>query len=103
MPSIIYAEFRKQTQYAECRYAECRYSECGYAECGYAECHYAECRDVLPDYSHPIYFRYQDLGESSLFTRLIVVVQNVKFKQNDQIIQKKLPNFSFFIKPLLKP
>jgi hypothetical protein len=28
MLSVIYAECRKQTDYAECRYAECRYAEC---------------------------------------------------------------------------
>jgi hypothetical protein len=28
MLSAVYAECRKQTDYAECRYAECRYDEC---------------------------------------------------------------------------
>jgi hypothetical protein len=33
MLSVVYAECRKQAQYAECQYAECRYAECHYAEC----------------------------------------------------------------------
>jgi hypothetical protein len=28
MPSVNYAEFRKQAHYAECHFAECRYAKC---------------------------------------------------------------------------
>jgi predicted transglutaminase-like protease len=41
-------------------------------------------------------------GESYHFTQLIVVVQNVKFEQGDQIIQKRLPNFSYSSQNSLK-
>jgi hypothetical protein len=33
MPSVNYAECRKQAHYAKCRYAKCRCDECRYAEC----------------------------------------------------------------------
>jgi hypothetical protein len=37
MLSVIYADCRRQTRYAECRYSQCRY----------ARCHCAECRGAL--------------------------------------------------------
>jgi hypothetical protein len=37
MLSVVYAECRQQTHYAECRHAECRYAECHYDECHGAE------------------------------------------------------------------